>query len=117
MQRVLDRSGRTEDAGIRRHAQSVEARRRTTAELHRRLKPGAPFVAAHFSIPQDVERAVWLSRFAAYAGMDSDRAAAIDAHLNILSPEEDEAILREAGFSNVSLFYAGFTFRGWVGYA
>lgn len=32
-------------------------------------------------------------------------------------PEQDEAILREAGFGNVSLFYAGFTFRGWVWYA
>lgn len=99
------------------HFLSVEERRRTAAELHRRLKHGAPFVAAHFSIPQDVERAVWLSRFAAYAGIDPDQAAAIDARLSILSPEEDEAILREAGFSNVSLFYAGFTFRGWVGYA
>ena len=74
-------------------------------------------MAAHFSIPQDVERAVWLSRFAAYAGIDPDQAAAIDARLSILSPEEDEAILRDAGFSYVSLFYAGFTFRGWVGYA
>ncbi len=26
----------------------------------------------------------------------------------------DEVILREAGFSNISLFYVGFTFRGWV---
>lgn len=99
------------------HFLSVEERRRTTAELHRRLKPGAPFVAAHFSIPQDVERAVWLSRFASYAGMDPEQAAAIDSRLSILSPEEDEAILRDAGFSNVSLFYAGFTFQGWVGYA
>ena len=40
--------------------------------------------------------------------------AAIDAQLPVLSPEQDEAILRDAGFSDVSLFYAGFTFRGWV---
>jgi tRNA (cmo5U34)-methyltransferase len=99
------------------HFITLEERRRTAAEIHRRLKPGAPFVAAHFSIPQDDERAVWLSRFAAYAGIDPDQAAAIDSHLTILSPGQDEAILREAGFSNVSLFYAGFTFRGWVGYA
>jgi tRNA (cmo5U34)-methyltransferase len=99
------------------HFLSLEERRRMLAEVHRRLKPGAPFVAAHFSIPRDGERAVWLSRFAAYAGIDPDRAAAIDAHLTILSPEQDEAILREAGFANVSLFYAGFTFRGWVAYA
>ena len=42
---------------------------------------------------------------------------AIEAHLHILTPEQDEAILRDAGFSNVSLFYAGFTFRDWVAYA
>jgi tRNA (cmo5U34)-methyltransferase len=98
------------------HFLTVEERQRTTAEVHRRLKPGAPFVVAHFCIPQD-ERSVWLSRFAAYAGIDPNQAVAIDSHLTILSPEQDEAILREAGFSNVSLFYAGFTFRGWVGYA
>lgn len=99
------------------HFLTIEERRRTAAELHHRLKPSAPFVAAHFSIPQTDERAVWLSRFAAYAGMDQDQAEAIDSRLTILSPEQDEAILREAGFSNVSLFYASFTFRGWVAYA
>jgi tRNA (cmo5U34)-methyltransferase len=26
-------------------------------------------------------------------------------------------LMREAGFSGVSLFYAAFTFRGWVAYA
>ena len=35
----------------------------------------------------------------------------------MFSPEQDEAMLREAGFSNVSLFYAAFTWRGWVAYA
>ncbi|MPZ41032.1 MAG: methyltransferase domain-containing protein [Rhizobiales bacterium] len=105
------------------HFLTLEERQRTTAEVHRRLKPGAPFVVAHFSIPQD-ERSVWLSRFAAFvvdSGGDPDKAAnaraAIDTQLTILTPEQDEVILREAGFSNVSLFYAGFTFRGWVGYA
>jgi len=33
------------------------------------------------------------------------------------SPEQDETVLRDAGFSDVSLFYAAFTWRGWVGYA
>lgn len=99
------------------HFLSVEERQRTTAEVHRRLTPGAPFVVAHFCIPQGDERPVWLSRYATWAGIDPDQAAAIETHLTILSPEQDEAILREAGFSNVGLFYAGFTFRGWVGYA
>lgn len=100
-------------------------RRRTAAEIRRRLKPGAPFVAAHSSFPQDEnERAQWLSRYAAFAitsGADPAQVegarAAVEAHLNLLSPEQDEAVLREAGFSDVSLFYAAFTWRGWVAYA
>jgi tRNA (cmo5U34)-methyltransferase len=107
------------------HFLTLEERRQTLAEVHRRLKPGAPFVVAHLSMPQDEsERALWLSRYAAFvvsSGIDPAKAenarAAIDTQLTILTPEQDEAILREAGFSNVSLFYAGFTFRGWVGYA
>ena len=39
------------------------------------------------------------------------------ARLTILAPEEEEAMLRAAGFSGVSLFYAGMSFRGWVAYA
>ncbi|WP_286749638.1 hypothetical protein [Sphingopyxis sp. SCN 67-31] len=38
-------------------------------------------------------------------------------HVAMLSPEEDEAVLRAAGFSGVALFYAAFTWRGWVAYA
>lgn len=102
---------------------------REISGLGRRLKPGAPFVAAHFSFPQgDGARALWLSRYGAFAlasGADPEQVkkqvermvAAIDAHLPMLAPEEDEAILREAGFSNVALFYAAFTWRGWVCYA
>jgi tRNA (cmo5U34)-methyltransferase len=106
------------------HFLTVEERRHTASEVHRRLTPGAPFVVAHLSMPQGDTRALWLSRYSAFliaSGVDPDKAAnaraAIDARLHILAPEQDEAILRDAGFSNVSLFYAGFTFRGWVGYA
>jgi tRNA (cmo5U34)-methyltransferase len=107
------------------HFLGAVERRRTVAEIHRRLKPGAPFVAAHSSFPQgERERARWLSRYAAFAiasGADPEKTkgarAAVEAHLNMLSPEQDEAVLREAGFSDVSLFYAAFTWRGWVGYA
>jgi len=100
-------------------------RLRTAIEVHRRLKLGAPFIVAHFSVPQgEGERDLWLSRYAAYltaSGIEFQKAAnaraAVDTKLSILTPEQDEAILREAGFSNVSLFYVGFTFRGWVAYA
>jgi tRNA (cmo5U34)-methyltransferase len=104
------------------HFLAPEERRRTASEIRKRLKPGAPFVAAHSSFPQgEGERALWLSRYAAFAvasGADPALAqkarAAVAAHLNIFTPEQDEAILRGAGFSDVSLFYAAFTWRGWV---
>lgn len=107
------------------HFMALEERRRTAVEIRRRLKPGAPFVVAHLSVPQgEGERALWLSRYAAFAvasGLEPDKAAnaraAVDTQTNILTPAQDEAILREAGFSNVSLFYAALTFRGWVAYA
>ena len=41
----------------------------------------------------------------------------IATRLTILAPEEEEAMLRAAGFTGVSLFYAGLSFRGWVAYA
>lgn len=106
------------------HFLSPDERQLTLAGIRRRLTPGAPFVAAHLSFPQDDgERSQWLSRYAAFAmgpGVDPDRVAkaraAIETHLRVLEPAQDEAILREAGFSDVSLFYLGFTFRGWVAY-
>lgn len=107
------------------HFIPTEERRRTAREIRRRLRPGAPLVVAHFSFPQgEGERALWLSRYAAFAtasGVEPEQAksaaSAIDARLTILTPEQDEAILLEAGFSNVSQFYAGFAFRGWAAYA
>ncbi|WP_347138017.1 hypothetical protein [Paracoccus sp. SSK6] len=88
--------------------------------MRRRLKPGAPLVVAHHSIPE-AEKALWLNRhagFAASSGVPTEQtrhaASAIAAHLPTLAPEQDEGLLRQAGFSNVALFYAAFTFRGWV---
>jgi tRNA (cmo5U34)-methyltransferase len=107
------------------HFLAADERRRTAREIHRRLKPGAPFVVAHSSFLQgEDERDRWLSRYAAFAvasGADSIQTdkmqAAVKAHLNLYNPEDDEDILRDAGFSDVTLFYAAFTWRGWVGYA
>lgn len=107
------------------HFVAPEERLRTVREIRLRLKPGAPLVVAHHSIPQsEAERALWLSRYASFAissGVDPVSAenarTAIAAQLPLLSPEQDEAILRDGGFTDVSLFYTGFTFRGWVAYA
>ena len=66
----------------------------------------------------------WLSRYAAFAvahGVEPDKAkiaaATIDEQLPILSPEQDEALMREAGFAGVEVFYVGLAFRGWVAHA
>ncbi|MBG8554107.1 class I SAM-dependent methyltransferase [Hymenobacter guriensis] len=107
------------------HFLPLEERRHLLQQVLRRLQPGAPFVVAHHSFPQHPdEQAVWLARYAAFSvaagGADQAQAEAgtaiMAARLSVLSPQQDEALLREAGFANVSLFYAGFTFRGWVAY-
>ncbi|WP_206934610.1 class I SAM-dependent methyltransferase [Roseococcus thiosulfatophilus] len=107
------------------HFLEAGERVRTLRELRRRLKPGAPFVVAHISFPQDGSaRRLWLSRYAAFAlasGTDPEQVKkmsnSVDAHLPMLSPGQDEAILRDAGFSDIALFYAAFTWRGWISYA
>lgn len=100
-------------------------RRRTASDIRRRMKPGGPFVAAHGSFPQgDGERARWLSRYAAFAmssGVDPQQAnaarTAVETSVSMLAPDQDRAILGEAGFSDVDLFFAAFTWRGWIAYA
>lgn len=107
------------------HFLDAAERERTVAQIHRRLKPGAPFVAAHSSFPQGADaRPVWLDRYAAFAiasGVDPAQAlggkAAVAASLTLLDPAEDEAVLRRGGFSEVQMFYAAFTWRGWVAQA
>jgi len=100
-------------------------RRHALREIRRRLYRGAPFVVAHMSFGQDEdERALWLARDEAYAvasgaGLEEarHRREVIERVMPVLAPEQDEALLREAGFRDVSLFYAASVFRGWIGYA
>ncbi|TNJ34320.1 class I SAM-dependent methyltransferase [Arenimonas terrae] len=107
------------------HFLLAEHRLRTLEQLRRRLKPGAPLVVAHHSFPQGAgEKRRWLERYAAFAAssgiapVDAGRAIeAMGARLPVLSPEDDVALLRQAGFETVELFYAAFTFKGWVAYA
>ena len=102
-----------------------EQRLDTLQQLRRRLKPGAPFVLAHISFPQtEPERSLWIARHVAFGSPDGVPAAqlesarqAIGTRLSLLAPEEEEELLRQAGFFDVSLFYAAFSFRGWVAYA
>jgi len=106
------------------HFIPAEQRLQTLEALWQRLLPGAPLVVAHHSFPQAAQKkARWLQRYAAFAvdsgvpAADAGRAiTAISAQLPVLSPEEDAALMSQAGFEGVKLFYAGFSSKGWVGY-
>jgi tRNA (cmo5U34)-methyltransferase len=101
------------------HFLDAGERLRTLQHIHRRLKPGARLVVAHHSAPGG-RAEHWLARSVAFAdrtGVDWEKAmasAAQMARLPLLSVVDEEALLREAGFSDVELFYAAFSFRGWV---
>lgn len=102
------------------HFIPLEQRLETLRQIRRRLQPGAPFVLAHISFTQiEPERSMWIARHVAFGGTPASPEAihAISTRLSILAPEAEEAMLREAGFADVSLFYAGLSFRGWVAYA
>lgn len=92
----------------------------TLLEIRRRLKPGARLVVAHHAPPQG-EAELWLTRSAAFAHRaDDHQQKAADSgklmaeRLPLLTPAEEEALLYEAGFIDVELFYAALSFRGWV---
>jgi tRNA (cmo5U34)-methyltransferase len=99
-----------------------ESRLKTLKQIHQRLKPKAPLIIAHHSFPQtEPERSLWISRHLAFGNSQSAHPEvakeAMKTKLSILAPEEEEALLKQAGFSGISLFYAGFSFKGWVAYA
>jgi len=92
----------------------------TLREIRRRLKPGAKLVLAHHSAP-DSNPERWMTLSVAYgerADLDWAKAAStakmmVD-RLALLAPADEEKLLRDSGFVDVTLFYAAFSFRGWV---
>ncbi len=107
------------------HFLSWEERLRTLRELKRRLRPGAPLVIAHHSVPEaPEEKLAWFRRWAAFvtaSGIPGEsaqsRATMVADRLPTLSPECEVELLEQAGFDRPGLFYAALTFRGWVAYA
>ena len=82
---------------------------------------GESFVAINGGILVKTGEDVCVAVTEAAAGADlatlETARHAIGTRLSILAPDEEEAMLREAGFSDVSLFYAGLSFKGWLAYA
>lgn len=106
------------------HFLDAEERLETLKQIRRRLKPGAALVVAQHSRLDGNNLERWLARSIAFgdrAGLDPARVAASAAmmaeRLPVLTVAEDEALLAAAGFTDVSLFYAALSFRGWVAVA
>ncbi len=107
------------------HFLDREQRLRTLMEVRRRLQPGAPLVIAHHSVPDDAEqKRTWFRRWAAFGQANGLEETNVEARVELiahrlptLDPRAEETLLREAGFRQPELFYAAFTFRGWVVYA
>ncbi|HEY0660377.1 MAG TPA: class I SAM-dependent methyltransferase [Lysobacter sp.] len=97
------------------------AKERTLAEIRRRLKPGAPFVLVDLCIDlTSPDAATALNRyrdFALESGADPGQVETTCGRLvnvlKLVSAARDEALLGIAGFSQVELFYAGLSWRGW----
>jgi len=95
-------------------------RLRTLREIRSRLRSGARLVVAHHAPPKgDAER--WLARSVAFgAGVRADPVSTatagrlMTAQLPLLTPHEEEDLLRASGFVEVELFYSALSFRGWV---
>lgn len=94
----------------------------TLRAIRSRLKPGAPFVVVDQCLDAgSPDYALWLDRYARFAlnsKADPDQVAEavkrIRAEVNTVSAEREVALLTEAGFRDIDLFYAGLSWRGWA---
>ncbi len=97
----------------------------TLRALRERLAPGAPLALVDLcmdkgalTFQRDLDR---YERFALESGAGPDdvvgTVARVKAILNTVASEREEALLREAGFGDVTLFFAGLSWRGWIAYA
>jgi tRNA (cmo5U34)-methyltransferase len=94
----------------------------TLKALRARLSPGAPLVLAHLCFDKaaadfDARR----DRYAAFAlesGADpvdvAETRERLKAVITAVPAARDEALLAEAGFTDIDLFWAGHSWRGWI---
>lgn len=96
------------------------AKLHTLQSVRKRLVAGSPFVLVDLCIDvhgaqgeQQIER---YARFARESGADPAEVAEtcdrLRTVLNMVTPARNEALLTEAGFQGLELFYAGLSWRG-----
>lgn len=94
-------------------------------EIRRRLKPGAAFVlvdrcdsADNPQFDRNIERYI---AYATASGVDPDTLKSANAshrgNSSMATAARDEALLAEAGFSDIETFYYAMNWHGWVAYA
>lgn len=89
-------------------------------EIRSRLNPGAPLVVVEHTAPgPNPER--WMTLSSAFRDHETPdwtqaRAAGrkMAERLTLLTPDQEEHLLREGGFVDAAMFYAALSFRGWV---
>ena len=94
----------------------------TLGEIHARLKPGAPFLMINGCADRNSARFEDdLRVYAAFARRNGAPADVIDLAVSMLResvffvpPEREEALLAQAGFRDVRLFYTGLWIVGWI---
>jgi len=98
----------------------------TLKGIRKRLKLGAPFAIVDncMDMKNRSQTEVWLNRYTEFAvnsGVPRELAlkakAGVESVGTFISPEREEALLHEAGFSDVQLFFVGFSWRGYIAYA
>lgn len=90
---------------------------RTLQALRQRLKPSARLIVApnSGSVERGLARSVaFASESIAFAVASGSAATTMAERLTISCVEEDQAMLHDAGFTDVATFAAAFSFRGWV---
>ncbi len=98
---------------------------KTLEAVRARLRPRAPFILVDLCMdknaPDHQLRLARYRRFARESGAPAEQAEATTARvrdiINTVSVDRDEHLLKQGGFKDVDLFFAGLSWRGWVSYA
>jgi len=94
----------------------------TLREIHARLRPGAPFLMINGCTDKNSARFEdHLRVYAAFARRNGAPAAMVEGAVRMqreslfsVPPEREEALLAQAGFGDLRLFYAGLWIFGWI---
>jgi tRNA (cmo5U34)-methyltransferase len=94
---------------------------RTLTELRERLKPGSPLVLVDCCIdlaaPTSTRALARYRDFAFESGADpelvSSTCGRLTTVLQMVSASRDEELLTASGYTDIELFYAGLSWRGW----